>query len=188
MAKILTILLLAAVLARAEFAVKSYHELRNQNVTRQHYEESCGAASIATLLNLTSIKKLSEKEVLEHFKKDEKGVNTDMASFLELQDAFSSLGYESAGYQVSRSVFESLKVPVIVKIENDPRYPHFVVAINRNGDFVSVLDPSFGEYTASKRQFYSVWDKNEAGGYVLIVGADNFKDLGLNLPLKSQVK
>lgn len=143
---------------------------------------------MATLLNLTSFKKLSEKDALEHFKKDGKSINTDMVSFLELQNAFSSLGYESEGYQVSRGVFESLKVPVIVKIENDPRYPHFVVAINHDGDFVSVLDPSFGEYLASKGQFYSVWDKNEAVGYVLIVGVDKFKELGLSLPLKSQVK
>ena len=34
----------------AKFAVRSYQELRSSEVVRQSYEESCGAASLATLI------------------------------------------------------------------------------------------------------------------------------------------
>lgn len=47
---------------------------------------------------------------------------------------------------MDRNLFDKLNIPVLVKVENDPRYPHFVVAINHKGDFITILDPSFGEY------------------------------------------
>ena len=52
-------------LLNAEFAVKSYHEFRNENVIRQSYEQSCGASSLATLISMLDIKQLSELDVLE---------------------------------------------------------------------------------------------------------------------------
>ncbi|WP_332888391.1 hypothetical protein [Campylobacter fetus] len=54
MAKILALLVFVQ-LTYAQFAVKSYYEIRNQNVIRQQYEESCGAASISTILNMIDL-------------------------------------------------------------------------------------------------------------------------------------
>lgn len=187
MEKVLIVLLLATSLLKAEFAVKSYKELRNEHVTRQTYEQSCGASSIATLLNLSSPKQYSEKDILKTFD-DGKAKNTDMVSFAEISSSLSKLGYENKGYQISRSAFESIAVPIIVKIENDPRYPHFVVVINHPGDFITVLDPSFGEYVASKREFYSVWDRNNVGGYALIADTGYRAAYPLVLPNTSLVK
>lgn len=51
-------LLIFASNLHAQFAVKSYGELRNEQVIRQSYEESCGAASLATLINLLDFKKI----------------------------------------------------------------------------------------------------------------------------------
>lgn len=51
MEKILKILLFLPILAlstKAEWVVKSYQEI----VIRQTYEQSCGASSLATLLNI----------------------------------------------------------------------------------------------------------------------------------------
>ena len=76
-----------------------------------------------------------------------------MVSFKQLQDVAAKLGYESKGYQISREPLNKLNIPVLVKIENDPRYPHFVVVINHPGDFITVLDPSFGKYISSKNEF-----------------------------------
>ena len=106
-------------------------------------------------------------------KENNKDLNTDMVSFKQLQDAAAKLGYESKGYQISRELLNKLNIPVLVKIENDPRYPHFVVVINHPGDFITVLDPSFGKYISSKNEFYSVWDKNNQGGYALILAPNN---------------
>jgi len=171
----------------AEFVVRSYKELRNRGMIRQSYEESCGAASIATLINNLDFKNISEKDTLEQMRENNKDLNTDMVSFKQLQDAAAKLGYESKGYQISRELLNKLNIPVLVKIESDPRYPHFVVVINHPGDFITVLDPSFGKYISSKNEFYSVWDKNNQGGYALILAPNNdFKrEYNIELPNKS---
>ena len=41
--------------------------------------------------------------------------------------------------------------------------------INYDGDYLVILDPSHGEYIASKFQFYSLWNKDKKGGYALII-------------------
>ena len=58
---------------------------------------------------------------------------------------------------------------LLVRIENDPRFPHFVVIINHKGDFIQVFDPNFGQYKATKKEFYSVWDRNHTGGFALVI-------------------
>lgn len=60
----------------AEFAIKSYYEIRNKRVVRQNYEESCGASSIATLINLFDIKNYSESDILNYLFDDNKTINT----------------------------------------------------------------------------------------------------------------
>ena len=137
--KILKLLFCAAVASLplyAGFAVRSYEELRNQDVIRQNYEESCGAASLATLINTLDFKILTEKDVLEQMDKGDKKLNTDMVSFLQLKQAAAKLSYDSEGYQLDRATFEKINLPVLVKIEDDPRFPHFVVVINHQGDFI----------------------------------------------------
>ena len=142
----------------AEFVVKSYQELKNERIVRQNYEESCGAASLATLLNLIDDKKLSELDLLQVM--SEKELYTDMVSFADLNDAVKKLGYESKAYKIDKEILKKLvNVPMLVKIEDDPRFPHFVVIINHKGNYLQVLDPSHGEYISSKSQFFSIWDR-----------------------------
>lgn len=156
----------------AGFRVKSYHEIRNETIVRQTYEESCGAASLATLINLLDSKNISELDVLKQMSQ-KKELYTNMVSFAQLKKTLDTLQYESRGYKLDRKVFEKLEIPIIVKIENDPKFPHFVVAINHRGDFITILDPSFGKYVSTKNEFYSVWDKFTKGGYALIVAPKN---------------
>ncbi|TQR61634.1 hypothetical protein DMC01_00250 [Campylobacter troglodytis] len=66
----------------AEFAVKSYQELKNKDLVKQNYEQSCGAASLATLLNMIDVQKFSELEILQMM--SEKKLRTDMVSFADL--------------------------------------------------------------------------------------------------------
>ncbi|EAL3549495.1 TPA: C39 family peptidase, partial [Campylobacter coli] len=68
MEKILKILLFLPILtlsAKAEWVVKSYQEIKNERVIRQTYEQSCGASSLATLLNILDDKKFDELELLK---------------------------------------------------------------------------------------------------------------------------
>lgn len=146
------------------FSVKSLQEIHDQNVQRQKFEESCGAASLATLLNLFGIKQYQEQDILRQLNQ-----KTDMLSFQELQRAAVSLGYDTRGFKLTREVLEKTSYPLLVRIENDPRFPHFVVIINFQGDFLKVFDPNFGEYISTKKEFYSIWDKDKSGGYTLLI-------------------
>ncbi len=160
------------------FAVESLQEIHNQNVIRQKFEESCGAASLATLLNLFGIQQYQEQEILKLLNQ-----KTDMLSFQELQKVAMTLGYDTRGFQLSREVLQRTTYPLLVRIENDPRFPHFVVIINFKGDFLKVFDPNFGEYISTKKEFYSVWDRNHTGGYALLV-ANKDKARPLITPLQ----
>ena len=168
----------------AEFAVQSYQKLKNDTLIRQNYEQSCGAASLATLLNLSNFKQFNEIDILNVMSENE--LRTDMVSFTDLMNALKKLDYESSAYQITRQSLDKLiDIPLLVKIEDDPRFPHFVVIINKGGGFLQVFDPSFGKYISSKRQFLSVWDKDNKGGFALIVlPKGEWRKENLNLPDK----
>ncbi|TKX32326.1 C39 family peptidase [Campylobacter aviculae] len=180
--KLLSILIILPLFLKADFIVKSYSEIKNKNVIRQSYEESCGASSLATLINILDDKKLSELDLLKTMSGQK--LYTDMVSFADLNDAVKKLGYESKSYRIDRKSLEKLAgIPILVKIEDDPRFPHFVVIINHRGDFLQILDPSYGEYISSKRQFFSVWDRYKKGGYALIIAPKKkLKEYKLNIP------
>ena len=180
--RILFIFFVLPLLLMADFIVKSYQELKNQRVIRQTYEESCGASALATLINLIDDKHFSELDLLKTM--SQKELYTDMVSFADLNEAVKQLNYESKPYQINKKLLDELtNIPLLVKIEEDPRYPHFVVIINHKGDFLQVLDPSHGEYISSKAEFYSVWDRYNKGGYALIIAPKKeLKEFKLNLP------
>ncbi|HEG5689847.1 TPA: C39 family peptidase, partial [Campylobacter jejuni] len=130
MEKILKILLFLPILAlstKAEWVVKSYQEIKNERVIRQTYEQSCGASSLVTLLNiLDDQKKFDELELLKIMSGQE--LYTDMVSFADLNDAVKKLGFQSNSYQINRENLDKLvNIPMLVKIEDDPRFPHFVI-------------------------------------------------------------
>ncbi|EOX0010551.1 cysteine peptidase family C39 domain-containing protein [Campylobacter upsaliensis] len=180
--KIVLVMTLLPLFLKAEFVVKSYQEIKNEKVIRQNYEEYCGAASLATLINILDDSNLTESDLLKAMSGQQ--LYTDMVSFADLNDAVKKLGFQSKSYKIDRKILESIiSVPILVKIEDDPRFPHFVVIINHKGNYLQILDPSYGEYINSKREFYSVWDRYKKGGFALIINPKKqLKDYKLNLP------
>ena len=180
--KIVLIMTLLPLFLKAEFVVKSYQEIKNEKVIRQNYEESCGAASLATLINILDDSNLTELDLLKAMSGQQ--LYTDMVSFADLNDAVKKLCFQSKSYKIDRKILESImSVPILVKIEDDPRFPHFVVIINHKGNYLQIFDPSYGEYISSKREFYSVWDRYNKGGFALIINPKKqLKDYKLNLP------
>ncbi len=180
--KIVLVMTLSPLFLKAEFVVKSYQEIKNEKVVRQNYEESCGAASLATLINTLDDNNLTELDLLKTMSGQK--LYTDMVSFADLNDAVKKLGFQSKSYKIDRKILESImSVPILVKIEDDPRFPHFVVIINHKGNYLQIFDPNYGEYISSKREFYSVWDRYNKGGFALIINPKKqLKDYKLNLP------
>ncbi len=161
-----------------DFAAVSLSKLKTKHTVRQAYEESCGAAALATLLKLHS-RDTNETEILDLASK------TDMLSFAELVKVSKAFGYEAQGYKISRDVFEKTKIPLLVLVVREAEFPHFVVAINHDGDFVSVYDPSSGDYIASKKDFYNMWEF-ASGGFALVVLPKEYKrqEFDMDLPQK----
>ena len=138
---------------------------------------------MATILNLIDKQNFAEMDMIKVLSKKE--LHTDMVSFADLEDALKSLKYEAKSYKIDRNILEHLKTPILVKIEDDPRFPHFVVLINYDGDYLVILDPSHGEYIASKSQFYSLWDRDKKGGYALLIKPKlEFQREKINFPNK----
>lgn len=76
--------------------VRSWKTLRNQRVVKQNLDYSCGAASLATLLNEFYGQSLTEKELLQALD------NGDMrASFEDMQKALPQFGFRAQGYAAS---------------------------------------------------------------------------------------
>lgn len=159
------------------FKVSPFSALKLKGTVLQGYELSCGAAALATMMNLYG-EKTSEKDILD------KASTTDMLSFSEMANISKEFGFNASGYKIDTTIFESLKVPVIARIDNRENYAHFVVVMNHNGDFVSILDPSFGYYVQSKKEFFQWWNE-ETYGYILVVMPEKIASLPtipLNLP------
>jgi uncharacterized protein len=178
---LIRLLLLIALTLNAEestnFKAAPFSALKLKGTILQGFELSCGAAALATIMNLYG-EQIEEKQVLD------KASTTDMLSFSEMAKISKEFGFNASGYKIDTAIFESLKVPVIARIDNRENYAHFVVVMNHSGDFVSILDPSFGSYVQSKKEFFQWWNE-ETYGYILIVMPEkvaSFPTIPLNLP------
>jgi len=162
------------------FKVTPFSTLKLKGTVLQNYELSCGASALATIMNLYG-EQIGEKQVLD------KTSTTDMLSFLEMAKISKEFGFNASGYKIDTAIFESLKVPVIARIDNRENYAHFIVVMNHDGDFVSILDPSFGYYVQTKKEFFQWWNE-ETYGYILVVMPEkttSFPTIPLNLPNRS---
>lgn len=172
MAQILIFLLLYISLdANDVFKVKSFHELKYKDVIQQTFEESCGASSLATLMNLYDAN-VTEKDLLHDLN------STNTVNFLDLQKIAIKNAFRAKGYNITKKIFEQLSFPVIARVIRHSNYPHFIVVYNLKGDFVLVLDPNNGKRLMSKSEFYSIWNK-EDNGYILVVLSKHTKRLNI---------
>lgn len=149
-----------------EIQVKSWKELRDDNIVKQDLDYSCGAASVATLLNQFFYQNITEEQILKIMDKGDL-----KASFLDMQKALNKLGYNSQGLAVSYNTLSSLKAPVIVYIKHR-KTDHFSVIRGINEQFIWLADPSLGNRILSKEQFLEVWQtRNDPllAGKILVV-------------------
>ncbi len=152
-------------------AVKSWKAMRDAGIVKQDYDFSCGAASIATLLNRQYGLTYSEKEILELLSKEAQ--ETWKASFADMQKIMPSLGFRAEGYAVSFEQLQQLRAPVIVYLRyrnND----HFSVLYGIDGETVLLADPSLGHVSLSRAQFLDAWKTRDShlSGKILAIVPD----------------
>ncbi|QRN40695.1 MAG: peptidase C39 [Neisseriaceae bacterium] len=144
-------------IAYGKVHLQSWKSQRDAGIVKQDFDFSCGAASIATLLNNYYGQSLTEDEILEKM-----GKTKERASFADMQRIMPELGFEAKGYALlSFEQLVQLKIPVIVYLKyrkND----HFSVLRGINASTVLLADPSLGHISMSKAQFLESW-KTRAG-------------------------
>ena len=149
--------------------VYSWKTQRDWGIVKQNYDFSCGAASLATLLNNFYGLNISEEEILIAMNKREMA-----ASFYDMQIILPQIGFVSKGFALSYDDLMTIKIPVIVYL-NYRRNNHFSVLTGINAKTVSLADPNWGHITMSKEQFIKSWHttNQETAGKILAIVPTN---------------
>lgn len=145
--------------------VKTWKDMRDENIVRQGEDYSCGSASLATLLTYFYGDTVTEAEILKAI--DRK----DAASFADLQRVAESYGYNSVGMAAKLEHLFQLKVPAVLFLRIRG-LEHFTVFRGINRDHVLLADPSWGNKKISLSRFLKMWktiDKDGMYGRMLLV-------------------
>ncbi len=151
--------------------VVSVKEAKYKKIVPQSVDFSCGAASLATILQYYYGEKITEREIVEYLLKngDVEKIKTAGFSFLDLKRYATYLNYKADGFKLNDyQLLDKLKVPAIVLI-NYQGYQHFVVIKGVGGGKVFIADPLRGNAALKKQEFYHSWN----GIIFVVLKADN---------------
>ena len=132
--------------------VKSWKTMRDERIVKQDKDYSCGAASLATLLNEQYNQKVTEEEILQAMNKEDA-----RASFEDMANVMPQFGFKAQGFAASWEQLTQLHVPVVVYVELR-KDEHFSVLRGIDDNTVWLADPSLGNTTFSREQFLSMWE------------------------------
>ena len=140
-------------------AVRSILEIRDEQVVRQQWDLSCGAAAIATVLTYQLNHPVSEREValamLRHTTPTL--VRSRLGfSLLDLKAYAASHGFAVAAFSGMTLDDVDPLAPAITPIQWHG-FSHFVVYRGRRAGRVLIADPAFGNRTLSEDAFRAVW-------------------------------
>jgi predicted double-glycine peptidase len=160
----------------SNFKILSMKELREVDMIRQTHEYSCGAAALATLMNMFG-NKITEAEVLSSIFGDKLPLIIDKDGKLKLRALTLSdleksahfFGFKVISVQVPNNrniinILQSLK-PAITRMYLYKTYLHFVVLRDINNEWVYISDPAYGNFKIPFTQFLKAWD---AGDRILL--------------------
>lgn len=165
-----------------DYRRKTWDEERWGEIVQQQLDNSCGFASILTIMiHHYGDDRYDEKKLIEYY--TEKASEEDLAramkdglSMLELENLVLDLGYETKKYNLTIDQLEEIVsiVPVLVYLEIGD-YKHFAVVRGINGDVVWLADPSRGNVYHTKNDFLKEWrvpdvvkDVVLPGGFIIL--------------------
>jgi len=156
-------------------SLKSMVDFRDENLIRQRYDYSCGAAALATILQYGLGDPVTEQQIVadlfaglagdEAAQREQEGF-----SLYDLQQVAQRRGYRAEGFELEPQYLAELNGPVIVFIET-MGYKHFAVLKGVRGDRVYLADPSRGNIRMPAYRFLEAWMRNGTG-IVFVVEPD----------------
>ena len=137
--------------------IRTWKQLREQNVVMQTRDYSCGAAALATIAKYYFGDTITETQIIERIlgglKPEE--VNDREKNGLSLDDLFAvseKLGYQAAVVRLEAANLKELEAPILVRIIKDD-YKHFVVVRGVVEDHVWIADPMRGNLRIPAGEF-----------------------------------
>jgi hypothetical protein len=146
--------------------VKSWLEIRRENVVMQKRDFSCGAAALATLLryhwgdDATEIGLLREVVRMLTVEEMKERIENGL-SLTDLRRLAVRIGYQATIGRLDMNELAESKIPLIVGIVvND--FDHFVVYRGTDGYYVYLADPARGNVRTPIPDFLEQWQKSMA--------------------------
>lgn len=147
-------------------AKTTYTDIRDNKLTKQDVDYSCGASSLSTILTYFYHTPKSEQQIL-----DDMALQGVMASFLDLARVSEKYGFVSRGVMMDYDTLSKIKIPVIVYV-NHKRSDHFSVVRAIDDKRVYLADSSWGNRVLTRGQFEALWltaNDNKQGKALLIL-------------------
>lgn len=167
-----SLLLLVGGPTAAREPVRSLLEMRQERVVIQKWDLSCGAATIATILNFQFGDMVTEREIAigligqERYLENPELVRLQFGfSLLDLKRYVEGRNYIGVGLGGLELSDLLSRAPIIVPIDRNG-YNHFVVFRGQMGNRVLLADPAFGTMTMTVRQFERDWLRLDGLGRV----------------------
>lgn len=152
---------------------RSLKDLRDQEVVKQRFDFSCGAAALATLLRYGYAEDVTEAVIMAALfdlptEAEREERRRTGFSLLDLQRVAEARGYVAQGFRLEADQLPLLGGPVIVFIE--PRgYKHFAVLRGVRGNRAYLADPSRGQIRQPAYAFHDSWVQDDGTGIIFVV-------------------
>lgn len=159
---VLGVALLCGPDARADRPVRSLLEYRTEKLIRQQWDNSCAAASLASLLTFEFGYPVTERRVALGLLRQtdaEKVRNRGGFSLLDMKRYLQDLGFDGDGYAEMTIDDLDQMAPMIVPLHLHGT-SHFVIVRSVSGRQIHIGDPAFGNYTMAHGAFLRRWSKS----------------------------
>ena len=150
---------LVALPAWAERPVRSLLEIRHEALVAQRWDNSCGAATLATVLRYYKGVPTDEEAVARGMLRQTDPLRVRVRggfSLLDMQRYLARIGFQGDGYTRMTLADLAQGAPMIVPITLNG-YAHFVVVRGVTTTGVNIGDPSFGNYEMEQSAFAAKW-------------------------------
>jgi len=141
--------------------VKTWKEMREQNVVMQQFDFSCGTGSLATLMKYYFNDNVSEeiliKNILDSLPEDVKiNRKENGLSLLDLKHLAECRGYQAYDVTLQPSSLYKIGRPILVYLETN-EFKHFSIFCGIQEDRIFLADPSRGNIRILADRFLKEW-------------------------------
>jgi predicted double-glycine peptidase len=142
-----------------ERPVRSLLEIRHEALVAQRWDNSCGAAALATVLRYYQGVPTDEEAVARGMLRQTDPLRVRVRggfSLLDMQRYLARIGLQGEGYTRMTLADLAQGAPMIVPLTLNG-YAHFVVVRGVRATGIDIGDPSFGNYEMEASAFAAKW-------------------------------